>query len=92
MRRLRYLLIIAGLAGCPLLYGCMPKPHVDSQQNTTPTQQAPASAHPNRFGSFNLQKRHGLGGWDQQSGPSEQELLNRMSTQPQANPVAASKQ
>jgi hypothetical protein len=31
-----------------------------------------------KLGGFNLQKRHGLGGWEQNSGPSEQQLLKQM--------------
>lgn len=31
-----------------------------------------------RFGSYNIHKRHGLGGWDQPAGPSEKALLQQL--------------
>lgn len=31
-----------------------------------------------RFGSYNIHKRHGLGGWDQPAGPSEKNLLQQL--------------
>jgi hypothetical protein len=37
-----------------------------------------------RFGSYNIHKRHGLGGWDQSSGPSEKALLQQLERNAQA--------
>jgi len=55
------------------LSGCVPKPKVLPTKPTLPSETQQSG-----LGSFNLQKRHGLGQWDKNSGPSEQQLLKQM--------------
>jgi hypothetical protein len=58
------------------LYGCTPK-----QPKVARLQLPGSKSIANTFtgmGSFNLQKRHGLGGWDKPAGPSEAELLQHL--------------
>ncbi len=75
----KFTLPIGLLAGvlCLLFNGCMPKPQTlppnsprISQKDALPAQKP--------LGSFNLQKRHGLGGWEGKPGPTEQQLLRQM--------------
>lgn len=69
-------IVSAGLASTCCLCGCapkqpkmatQPKAEIDSTTNTS-----------TEMGSFNLQKRHGLGGWSKPAGPSEVELLKHI--------------
>lgn len=86
-------LLLLLLAGLGLTWvGCTPKPNVtphdESSMPTAETLPAgPAGVFPlkkPRFGQFNIQKRHGLGGWEggSSSAVSEQALLRRLSHQP----------
>lgn len=61
------------LLGCTVA-GCASKPQAEPANMPVKTSQK-------TFGSFNLQKRHGLGGWEGPSGPSEQQLLQQMLNQ-----------
>lgn len=65
-------LLLIGLSGCHQQPRAeLQKPH--PQSITLETVDKP------KFGSFDLRKRHGLGGWQGKSGPSRQELLKQMS-------------
>jgi hypothetical protein len=64
-------MLIAALSGC----NAHPEKNTPAMENVQPT------AYPsNGTGSFNLQKRHGLGGWSGPARPSEAALLNDMKT------------
>jgi hypothetical protein len=82
---------LAGLISVGL-WGCVPKqPKVERQQpelqavGSLPqfqsvSEQTTTTGPANSLGSFNLQQRHGLGGWSKPAGPSEQELLKRLAS------------
>lgn len=93
MKPIAHLILIPGVVGLMCLSGCMPKPRVlpegTAEPDTRPVIKHSAADSGSRFGTFNLQKRHGLGGWSQQSGPSEQELLRTMSASPATTPAPA---
>jgi hypothetical protein len=74
------LCIIVGITGC------VPKQPkvVQPQPGLAQTREASGG-----MGSFNLQKRHGLGGWDKPAGPSEQELIQHIANAPATLPQAA---
>lgn len=84
MKPKSHLLMILGVSILLGLTGCMPKPEARQEirvDESPRLQQADSMSGPRpQFGSFNLQKRHGLGGWSRESGPSEQELLRTMNT------------
>jgi hypothetical protein len=70
--RVSAVVLLAVLVGG--LAACTPRPrppHADEPKSR---------AGQSMLGSFNLQKRHGLGGWDQKPGASERQLLRELST------------
>jgi len=82
------LLVILGMAGmgCSLGPRNMPEKIVPYEESVIPTAGTlPASevfVKKNRFGHFNIQKRHGLGGWVGNSAViSEHELLQNLAKQ-----------
>lgn len=69
---------LIAILGCALS-GCAPKPQVDANASI-PTAKASAPQQ-TTLGGFNIHKRHGLGGWEGSTGPSEQQLLQQMRNQ-----------
>ncbi|HEY9687635.1 MAG TPA: hypothetical protein V6C52_11730 [Coleofasciculaceae cyanobacterium] len=71
LRSFSVVALLAIMAGS--LAACTPKPKLPRVDE--PEHRAGQSG----LGSFNLQKRHGLGGWDQKPGASERQLLRALS-------------
>lgn len=66
--------LISGLMlGLLLVSGCTPGSRpAPADKPTSPSGQLD-------LGTFNLQKRHGLGGWDKPAGPTKKQLLQELS-------------
>lgn len=63
-------LILGGLTGCG-------QPTQNQTRTSAQPEPRPSTTSPS-LGSYNLQKRHGLGGWDRATGPSEKAWLQQM--------------
>ncbi|WMU93342.1 hypothetical protein EMOOHJMP_00148 [Microcystis phage MaAM05] len=83
--RILSLLLLAGF------WGCAPTPTQPSHPKTPPAHTARHSEMgASRFGSFNLHKRHGLGGWQGNSQTSQHQWLRQIQDGNDTTPPAAS--
>ncbi|WP_373531965.1 hypothetical protein [Vampirovibrio sp.] len=71
------LLLCMGLLGT---LGCQ------QTQTAKPTPSISPVTGPPAFGSFNLHKRHGLGGWQGQTMPSQTQWLKSLPQKPELSP------
>lgn len=78
------LLALSGMTACKQPMVAPPTQEPTAQGTTKLSPTSP------QFGSYNIHKRHGLGGWDRSAGPSQKTLLQDLeaSTQPHTNPFA----